>query len=539
MSNMSNVSFPPQIGNYLLGQPLGSGVSGSTFRATHIHTGQAVALKVQPVDISYPTNTHERKIYPLLQGGVGMPTLWASGVWGRWDYLAMDLLGSSLDRLYRKAGKNVMDLRSACSIAIQLISRLEFMHSRGVLHRDVQLGNCVIGLEPRNGTIYMIDFGFAKRYLDHKQKHIANRTERSFIGNYWFSSVNVHCRGKTCSRRDDLESAALLLLHVLTPGGLPWTRSGVPRDDVAHDRLKREKRGALPEDLARGLPEEFEEFLRYCRSLNFTQQPDYAHWRKRFHDLANDLGCTHADKFIWPPPPAPLRPASRPTKPRSHQSQFPDAYVAGLLQGLARLNINKESLNRPVLGDKKNVQDNGRGMGLLLKKPEGTEIIVISDGEQGPVHRYNKAARIVKLTQAAGQAADNRVLAQITANFVKVLQDSNSRTLTREGFAFLDALHKQLADPSVFIIPLRTSKTRSSRSQEEEEIPGEDAPHERRNRLNILRTSLAKAQDNKTLARLVADFGTLIDRAAGRKLTKDSIAFLESMADRLQVVVQV
>jgi hypothetical protein len=97
------------------------GVAGATFRATHIHTGQVIALKVQPVDVSYPSNVHERKIYPLLQGGVGMPTLWASGLWGRWDYLAMDLLGSSLDRLFRKAGKNVMDLRSTCSIAIQLV----------------------------------------------------------------------------------------------------------------------------------------------------------------------------------------------------------------------------------------------------------------------------------------------------------------------------------------------------------------------------------------------------------------------------------
>lgn len=71
------------------------------------------------------------------------------------------------------------------------------MHSRGVLHRDIQLGNCVIGLESRHETIYMIDFGFAKQYVDSKQRHIANRTERSFIGNYWFSSVNVHCRGKS------------------------------------------------------------------------------------------------------------------------------------------------------------------------------------------------------------------------------------------------------------------------------------------------------------------------------------------------------
>ena len=77
------------------------------------------------------------------------------------------------------------------------------MHSRGVLHRDVQLGNFVVGLEPKHETIYMIDFGFAKRYLDSKQRHIANRTERCFIGNYWFSSVNVHCRGKSgqCSLR--------------------------------------------------------------------------------------------------------------------------------------------------------------------------------------------------------------------------------------------------------------------------------------------------------------------------------------------------
>lgn len=87
-------------------------------------------------------------------------------------------------------------LTHICIVRAQ-ITRLEFMHSRGVLHRDIQLGNCVIGLEPKQETIYMIDFGFSKRYLDQKQRHIANRAESNFIGNYWFSSVNVHCRGKS------------------------------------------------------------------------------------------------------------------------------------------------------------------------------------------------------------------------------------------------------------------------------------------------------------------------------------------------------
>ena len=72
------------------------------------------------------------------------------------------------------------------------------MHSRGVLHRDIQLGNCVLGLQPNHKTIYMIDFGFSKFYIDQwSGKHIPDSNEpRDFIGNYWFSSVRVHCRNK-------------------------------------------------------------------------------------------------------------------------------------------------------------------------------------------------------------------------------------------------------------------------------------------------------------------------------------------------------
>lgn len=146
-----------------------------------------------------------------------MPTLYAAGIQGSYDYLAIELLGSSLDTLFRKSGKDVMDLRSVCSIAMQLvssscatnnlifnlsdpikISRLECMHNRGILHRDIQLGNCVIGIPPNTKTLYMIDFGFSKRYIDPiTGAHIPDsRAKRDFIGNYWFSSVRVHCEGR-------------------------------------------------------------------------------------------------------------------------------------------------------------------------------------------------------------------------------------------------------------------------------------------------------------------------------------------------------
>ncbi|KAH8998684.1 hypothetical protein EDB92DRAFT_2111751 [Lactarius akahatsu] len=315
--------------------------------------------------------------------------------------------------------------------------------------------------------------------------------------------TQVDERALACSRRDDLESAALLLIHMLTLGGLSWTRNGVPRDD---DRLMREKQGekraALPEDPARGLLEEFEGFLRgegrlsigkiiinigsvdYCRrEPQLSRKNRYAYWRERFRDLAKDLGYKAIDRFIWPPPPVPLAASSfwhsddhersdgeeqQPSKSRSHLNQRTEAQLKLAEAQLTGLDNYK---SRGTISD-------------AQYSPGQAEVVVISSGESsgeyGPVHRHNEAARITKLTQAA-----------------------DNRTLTREGFGFLDALHKQLADPSVFIVPLRSSKTRSSQSQRDQESEpqaAEDAPHERRSRLNGLCASLEKAQDNKTVA---------------------------------------
>lgn len=99
-----------------------------------------------------------------------------------------------------------------------------------------------------------------------------------------------------------------MLIHILTPGGLPWTRNGVPKTTAHADRLIREKRDAKPEQLCRGLPDVFEEFLIYCRKLKFAQQPDYQMWRERFAELARENGWDEPDgrvddDFYWPPRP--------------------------------------------------------------------------------------------------------------------------------------------------------------------------------------------------------------------------------------------
>jgi casein kinase 1 len=96
-----------------------------------------------------------------------------------------------------------------------------------------------------------------------------------------------------------------MFIHLLTPGGLSWTRNGVPKTDSAHDHIKRAKKRARPEELCKGIPSEFEEFLRYCRQLKFSACPNYDHWKDEFKALAQDLGFSDIERFIWPPPPAP------------------------------------------------------------------------------------------------------------------------------------------------------------------------------------------------------------------------------------------
>ncbi|KAG5341636.1 hypothetical protein C0989_008615 [Termitomyces sp. Mn162] len=446
-------------------------------------------------------------------GGKGMPILWAAGEQEGWDFLAIDLLGASLDRLYKSIGgpEKTFDLGTVCTIAMQLIARLETMHARGVLHRDIQLGNTVIGRMPNERTLYMIDFGFSKRYIDPRtRRHIPeSKAKRDFIGNYWFSSVGVHCRGKVPSRRDDLEAAALMLIHLLTPRGLSWTRDGIPDTDDAHDILKGEKRRARPEDLCPNLPEEFEEFLRYCRSLKFAEQPDYSRWIETFRDLKMDSGYGDSEDFIWPPP-APKKQPSAPVAYRSRLIRGPTVepdVMKGILDDLKRLDFNQA-------GEKQFLRDCTNTEAARRDDSTGTkEVIEISSGsEEGE----SKASRLMKLTDRASSATDNVALGELVRQFIQAMKSNSSRTLTKEASAFLIALHKQLEDPSVFVAPTRTSRQRSDLVHAEDKEP----TYVKLGVVARLKSQVGTARSNKDMAAMVTEFNKVTNRSTGRTITK-------------------
>ena len=74
-----------------------------------------------------------------------------------------------------------------------MISRIEYIHSKHFIHRDVKPDNFLIGLGRKSNIVYAIDFGLAKKYKDSRTgQHIAYREGKSLTGTARYTSVNTH-----------------------------------------------------------------------------------------------------------------------------------------------------------------------------------------------------------------------------------------------------------------------------------------------------------------------------------------------------------
>ena len=145
-----------------------------------------------------------------LQGGIGIPKFISYGHVGKYNVLIEELLDQSLYDIYIRKNRKC-SIVEVYSIGIQILDRLEFIHSKGILHRDIKPENFLMGLNDSN-LIYIIDFGLCKRYCSSKTgKHILPKNIGNITGALKYVSTNV-IKGKQSSRRDDLISLGYMLI---------------------------------------------------------------------------------------------------------------------------------------------------------------------------------------------------------------------------------------------------------------------------------------------------------------------------------------
>lgn len=282
---------------YRIDHYISSGSFGDIYQGTNLISGDKVAVKLESTSTRHPQLKYEAKVYRALAGGTGIPVVHWFGVEGEYNALVIDLLGPSLEDLFRFCGRK-FSCKTILLLADQLISRIRYIHSKGYIHRDIKPENFLMGLKSRGKQLYAIDFGLAKRYRDPRtHMHIPYKENKTLSGTARYASVNTHL-GAEQSRRDDMESLMYMLIY-FNRGSLPWQGFKAPTKKQTYDLILQKKITTSCRDLTQYLPPEFEYLLHQFRSLKFEAEPCYDDFCRLMPQLFFRSGYKYDDIYDW------------------------------------------------------------------------------------------------------------------------------------------------------------------------------------------------------------------------------------------------
>ena len=275
---------------------IGTGAFGKIYSTIRIEDKSVFAMKTEN-RTPYNKVLETEAYYLFTLRGQGIPKLISYGHTLKYNILIETLLGKSLYELFIEPRKlsNITDL---CLIAIQTIERLEFIHSKDFIYRDVKPENLLIGIDDPN-IIYIIDYGLCKKYRSSKTgKHIQYKNIKKFIGTLKYASSNV-VKGIESSRRDDLISLGFVLIQ-LYRRNLPWNSRFKNLDEISYLNTIHSKETFDDGKLFIHLPQEMVDFLKYVNGLKFEEDPDYSFMKGCFKKILNRLNILPEKlKFSW------------------------------------------------------------------------------------------------------------------------------------------------------------------------------------------------------------------------------------------------
>lgn len=285
---------------YSIEKIVGEGSFGIVFRCGQKKkdSTEKIALKVFTEKKYNKSTLLEYDIMSRLQGIPGIPRVFGYHEFGSYKAISMELLGSNLADL--QAGLGTFSYRTAYRVTIQVLDILEAIHNLGYLHRDLKPANILIGAGHKSDTIYLVDYGVSKKFLDmkllSKGGHLNNKNRKGLIGTARFASLHSH-QNMELSRRDDLESLLYIMIYMVQ-GNLVWSQI-----DFRHckgkyevfELIKNAKAHTPLEDICKGFPPQVASMLQYVRSLNFKEQPAYFYLRKILYDLLESV--SELDRF--------------------------------------------------------------------------------------------------------------------------------------------------------------------------------------------------------------------------------------------------
>mgnify|MGYP003709347109 CR=1 FL=1 len=123
---------------------------------------------------------------------MGIPSVRWFGVEGDYNVMVIDLLGKSLEDLFNDCGRR-FNLKTVLILADQLLCRLEIIHTKCYIHRDIKPDNFIMGRGTHKHMVYVIDFGLAKLFREPRtHHHIPYKEGKNLTGTARYASINTH-----------------------------------------------------------------------------------------------------------------------------------------------------------------------------------------------------------------------------------------------------------------------------------------------------------------------------------------------------------
>lgn len=202
-----------EVGPYRITDRIGQGGMGIVYKGLHVKLEQEVAIKVLAPELSQDPSMRERFIKEAkIQAKISHPNV--VNVFNYIEegsnlFLVMEYIpGVTLDARLKRMGR----CPDAVNTCISVLSALEFMHNRGIIHRDIKPGN-IMFLE--DGTVKVMDFGIAKIAGERGQTRTGMR-----LGTLWYMSPE-QIVGEEATVASDLYSVGVTLYQMVT-GRIPF-----------------------------------------------------------------------------------------------------------------------------------------------------------------------------------------------------------------------------------------------------------------------------------------------------------------------------
>ncbi|TPX32906.1 hypothetical protein SmJEL517_g04062 [Synchytrium microbalum] len=309
--------------HYKVGKKIGEGSFGIIYEGVNLMNNQPIAVKFEPRKSDAPQLRDEYRTYKILSGSVGIPNVYYFGQEGLHNVLCIDLLGPSLEDMFDLCNRK-FSLKTVCMAAKQMLSRVQTIHEKNLIYRDIKPDNFLIGRLPRHNEaplvigqdpvmilpnhtaahphpasiVYIVDFGMAKQYRDPKTKqHIPYREKKSLSGTARYMSINTHL-GREQSRRDDLEALGHVFMYFLR-GSLPWQGLKAATNKQKYEKIGEKKQSVSVKELCENFPEEFALYLTYVRNLKFEEAPDYDYLKGLLNKVLTKIGEQDDGIYDW------------------------------------------------------------------------------------------------------------------------------------------------------------------------------------------------------------------------------------------------